>query len=52
MTGNDFPAAIKPPADRDAVLSDLNEHFQAGRLTAAELKGRRGRHWPHGPGAS
>jgi hypothetical protein len=30
-------------ADRDAVLSDLSEHFQAGRLTAAELDERTGR---------
>jgi Domain of unknown function (DUF1707) len=27
-------------ADRDAVISDLSEHFQAGRLTAAELDER------------
>jgi hypothetical protein len=30
-------------ADRDAVLSDLSEHFQAGRLTAGELDDRTGR---------
>jgi hypothetical protein len=30
-------------ADRDAVVSDLSEHFQAGRLTAAELDDRTGR---------
>jgi Domain of unknown function (DUF1707) len=30
-------------ADRDAVLSDLSEHFQAGRLTAAEFEERAGR---------
>jgi Domain of unknown function (DUF1707) len=30
-------------ADRDAVVSDLGEHFQAGRLTAAELDERTGR---------
>jgi hypothetical protein len=30
-------------ADRDAVISDLGEHFQAGRLTAAELDERTGR---------
>jgi len=30
-------------ADRDAVVSDLSEHFQAGRLTAAELDERTGR---------
>ena len=30
-------------ADRDAVLSDLSEHFQAGRLTAEEFEDRAGR---------
>ena len=30
-------------ADRDAVVSDLSEHFQAGRLTADELDERTGR---------
>jgi Domain of unknown function (DUF1707) len=30
-------------ADRDAVVSDLGEHFQAGRVTAAELDERTGR---------
>jgi hypothetical protein len=30
-------------ADRDAVLADLSEHFQAGRLTADELDDRTGR---------
>ena len=30
-------------ADRDAVVSDLSEHFQAGRLTATELDERTGR---------
>ena len=30
-------------ADRDAVLSDLSEHFQAGRLTAGEFEDRTGR---------
>jgi hypothetical protein len=29
-------------ADRDAVVSELGEHFQAGRLTAAELDERTG----------
>ena len=29
-------------ADRDAVLSDLSEHFQAGRLTAEEFEDRTG----------
>jgi hypothetical protein len=30
-------------ADRDGVVSDLGEHFQVGRLTAAELDERTGR---------
>jgi hypothetical protein len=30
-------------ADRDAVLSDLSEHFQAGRLTQDEFEDRAGR---------
>lgn len=30
-------------ADRDAVVSDLSEHFQAGRLTVDELDERTGR---------
>jgi hypothetical protein len=30
-------------ADRDAVLSDLSEHFQAGRLDAEEFEDRSGR---------
>lgn len=30
-------------ADRDAVVSNLGEHFQAGRLTAADLGERTGR---------
>ena len=29
-------------ADRDAALSELSEHFQAGRLTAAEFDERAG----------
>ncbi len=29
-------------ADRDAVVADLGEHFQAGRLTTAELDERTG----------
>jgi hypothetical protein len=29
-------------SDRDAVVSDLSEHFQAGRLTAEELDQRTG----------
>jgi hypothetical protein len=44
MTGNDRPAAMRASdADRDAVVSDLSEHFQAGRLTAEELDERTGR---------
>jgi len=35
MTRNYRPAAMRASdADRDAVVSDLSEHFQAGRLTA------------------
>lgn len=30
-------------SDRDAALAELSEHFQAGRLTAAELDDRAGR---------
>lgn len=30
-------------ADRDAVLADLSEHFQAGRLTPEEFEDRTGR---------
>jgi hypothetical protein len=44
MTENYFPAAMRASdADRDAVVSDLSEHFQAGRLTAGELDERTGR---------
>jgi len=43
MTGHDLPARMRASdADRDAVVSDLGEHFQAGRLTAAELDERTG----------
>jgi Domain of unknown function (DUF1707) len=43
MTGHDLPAAMRASdADRDSVVSDLGEHFQAGRLTAAELDERTG----------
>jgi hypothetical protein len=43
MMGNDLPAAIRASdADRDAALSDLSEHFQAGRLTAGEFEERTG----------
>lgn len=44
MTGNYLPAAMRASdTDRDAVLSALSEHFQAGRLTAGELDERTGR---------
>jgi DUF1707 SHOCT-like domain len=44
MTRNYRPAAMRASdADRDAVVSDLSEHFQAGRLTAAEFDERTGR---------
>jgi hypothetical protein len=43
MTRDIRPAAMRASdADRDAVLSDLSEHFQAGRLTAGELDERTG----------
>ena len=42
--GNDPAAQMKASdADRDAVLSDLSEHFQAGRLTAGEFEDLTGR---------
>jgi Domain of unknown function (DUF1707) len=39
-----YPAAEvrASDADRDAVLSELSEHFQVGRLTAAEFDERAG----------
>jgi hypothetical protein len=41
--GNYPPAEMKASdADRDAVLSELSEHFQAGRLTNAEFDDRAG----------
>jgi hypothetical protein len=41
---NDPSAQMKASdADRDAVLSGLSEHFQAGRLTADEFEDRTGR---------
>lgn len=44
MTENYRPATMRASdADRDAVMSDLSEHFQAGRLTAGELDERTGR---------
>jgi hypothetical protein len=42
--GNDPAGQMKASdADRDAALSDLSEHFQAGRLTADEFDDRTGR---------
>jgi hypothetical protein len=42
--GNDPTVQMKASdADRDAVLSDLSEHFQAGRLTVDEFEDRTGR---------
>jgi Domain of unknown function (DUF1707) len=42
-SGNDPSVPMKASdADRDAVLSDLSEHFQAGRLTADEFEDRTG----------
>jgi DUF1707 SHOCT-like domain len=44
MTGNYHPAEMRASdSDRDAVVSDLSEHFQAGRLTAGEFDERTGR---------
>ena len=44
MTGNHLPAEMRASdSDRDTVLSDLGEHFQAGRLTAGEFDERTGR---------
>jgi hypothetical protein len=44
MPGNDPSVQMKASdADRDAVLSVLSEHFQAGRLTADEFEDRTGR---------
>jgi hypothetical protein len=41
MRGNDLPAEMRASdSDRDAVVSDLSEHFQAGRLTAGEFEQR------------
>jgi len=43
MTENYLPAEMRASdSDRDAVLSDLSEHFQAGRLTAGEFGERTG----------
>jgi hypothetical protein len=42
--GNDPSVQMRASdADRDAVLSDLSEHFGAGRLTAGEFDDRTGR---------
>ena len=44
MTRNYRPAGTRASdGDRDAVVSDLSEHFQAGRLTTEELDERIGR---------
>ena len=44
MTGNYHPGEMKASdSDRDAVVSELSEHFQAGRLTAGEFDERMGR---------
>jgi len=44
MTRNYRPAAMRASdADPDAVVSDLSEHFQAGRLTGGEFDERTGR---------
>ena len=44
LTGNHAPADMRASdSDRDAVVSDLSEHYQAGRLTAEELDQRTGR---------
>jgi Domain of unknown function (DUF1707) len=41
--GNYPPAEMRASdADRDAVLSELSEHFQAGRLTNTEFDDRAG----------
>ena len=44
MTENYLPADMRASdSDRDAVVSDLSKHFQAGRLTAGEFDERMGR---------
>jgi hypothetical protein len=41
MLTTNLPAEVRASdADRDAALSDLSEHFQAGRLTAGEFDER------------
>ena len=43
-TENYLPADMRASdSDRNAVVSDLSEHFQAGRLTAAEFDERMSR---------
>lgn len=43
MTGHDLPTAMRASdAERDAVIADLSQHFQAGRLTSEELDERTG----------
>ena len=43
MTGNHLSAEMRASdSDRDAVVSDLSEHFQAGRLTTEEFGERTG----------
>ena len=43
-TGNHRSADMRASdSDRDAVVSDLSEHFQAGRLTTGEFDERMGR---------
>ena len=43
MTGNHLSAEMRASdSDRDAVVSDLSEHFQAGRLTTEEFEERTG----------
>ena len=41
--GNSSAEIRASDADRDAVLADLSEHFQAGRLTPVEFEDRAGR---------
>ena len=53
-TLENYPAAEMraSDADRDAVLSELSEHFQAGRPRPRSSTNERGRPWPHEPTAS
>lgn len=43
MPGGPGPSMRASDADRDRVLAELSQHFQAGRLTADELDERNGR---------